>query len=125
VLQVASALGLLVPLCGLVIGWLATRGVGAYGGLSWAYGIVYVASGAFLAGANIGSPGYLLSVAPPAERPLYLGFTNTLFGMVRFTALASGLIVERAGFAVLLGISAGFSALALALSLLMVELRDG
>jgi hypothetical protein len=45
--------------------------------------------------------------------------------MVRFTALASGLIVERAGFAVLLGISAGFSALALALSLLMVELRDG
>ena len=46
------------------------------------------------------------------ERPLFLGFTNTLFGVVRVALMFSEVIVERAGFAVLLWMSTGFYVLA-------------
>ena len=77
-----------------------------------------------MAAGNIARPGYLLDIAPPAQRPLYLGFTNTLFGVARFATLASGLIVDWAGFNVLLVISACFYGLSLLFSLIMVEPRE-
>jgi predicted MFS family arabinose efflux permease len=62
---------------------------------------------------------------PPAQRALYLGFTNTVFGVAIFTSSMGGLIVEWAGFAVLLVVSACLWTLALLLSLLLIEPRDG
>jgi predicted MFS family arabinose efflux permease len=71
----------------------------------------------------MGNINYLFDIAPPQERPLYLGFTNTLFGIGIFTSALGGLIVDWSGFTLLLGVSAVCYGLALALSFLMIEPR--
>ena len=106
-----------MPLTALLIGILASSVPHALSRLSWAYALVCVASGAFSAGSNIARSGYLLDMAPPAQRPLYLGFTNTLFGVATFASSVGGLIVDWAGFKVLMMASACFYVLALVLSL--------
>lgn len=114
-LTLSSAVGLLAPLTALIVGVLPQ---GAY-----VYTAVFVALGAYGAGAGIGVTNYLLDVAPPEARPLYLAFTNTLFGLLRFASVAGGFIVDQAGFTPLLVISGAFYALALILTLAMAEPR--
>ncbi len=122
-LQVANALGICTPLIALSIGLLGTVTEVVIPSLSWVYALVFVVSGAFGAASNIASKGYLLDVAPPAQRPLYLGFANTLLGITRFAALASGLFVDWAGFAALMILSACFYGLALLFAIVMPEPR--
>lgn len=62
---------------------------------------------------GIGGQPLLLEIAPEADRSLYLGFTNSLLGLVLLTTTASGVIVATLGFAVLLGITVVAHALAL------------
>jgi MFS family permease len=115
-IQITNALGLAMPLIALALGMLGGPVEGAPW-LPWAYALVFVASGASLAGVGIARTNYLLDVAPAAQRPLYLGFTNTVFGLARFGSLVNGLIVDWAGFETLFIVSAGFYGLALLLSL--------
>jgi MFS family permease len=122
-LQITNALGLCMPLVALGIGWLGGGTPAAVPWLSWAYALVFMVSGAYVAGGGIARTGYLLDVTPPAQRPLYLGFSNTLLGVVRFAAMASGLLVDWAGFAALMVVSASFYGAALLLSFAMVEPR--
>jgi MFS family permease len=122
-LQIANALGLCVPLIALGLGLLGNRIPTAIPELAWAYALVFVVSGTFVAAANIARNGYLLDLAPPVQRPLYMGFSNTLRGIFQFVALASGLIVDWAGFPVLMAVSACFYGLALVLTLTMPEPR--
>jgi MFS family permease len=42
---------------------------------------------------------YLIEIVPDAERPLYLGLANTLFGVVILVSGAGGLVVDLLGFA--------------------------
>lgn len=122
-LQITNALGLCMPLIALGLGLLG-GGVQAEGSwLAWAYALVFVFSGAYLAAAGIARTGYLLDVTPPAERSLYLGFSNTLLGVVRFAAMASGLIADGAGFAALMVVSACFYGGAVLLTFAMPEPR--
>jgi predicted MFS family arabinose efflux permease len=104
-----------MPLIALGIGLLGRDSTAPW--LPWSYALVFIASGASVAGSAIARTGYLLDVAPAAQRPLYLGFTNTVFGLVRFGSLVSGLIVDRIGFGALFVVSASFYGLALLLSL--------
>ena len=121
-LQITSALGLGMPLIALGIGRLGS-GAAAASWLSWAYALVFMFSGAYMAGGGIARTGYLLDVTPPAQRSLYLGFSNTILGVIRFAALVSGLIADWAGFAVLMLLSACFYGLSLVLSFVMTEPR--
>jgi MFS family permease len=123
-LQVANAIGLSMPLLALLMGMVGQRLPHLTTGLAWAYSAIFVASGAYVGASNIGRPGYLLDLAPPAQRPLYLGFTNTVFGVAIFTSSIGGLIVEWAGFTTLLVVSACLWCLALLLSFLLIEPRD-
>jgi len=123
-LQITYSLGLCMPLVALGIGWLGERTPAAAPWLSWAYGLVFAVFGAYMAGAMIARTGYMLDVIPPAQRSLYMGFGNTLLGVVRFAAMASGLIADWAGFAVLMGLSASFYGLSLLLSFVMIEPRE-
>ena len=123
-LQIANALGLCMPLTALGIGLLGSSTLAVGPWLPWAYALVFVVSGAFAAASGIARTGYLLDVAPSAQRSLYLGFSNSLLGVIRFAALASGLIVDWAGFSVLMAMSAGFYGLAFVLALAMPEPRD-
>jgi MFS family permease len=121
-LQIADALALFGPLIAFGIGRLGNR-LAAVPMLSWAYALVFVVSGISGAASNIASKGYLLDVAPSAQLSLYMGFANTLLGIAGFAALASGLLVDWAGFAVLMILSACFYGLALAFTFRMPEPR--
>jgi hypothetical protein len=119
-------LGAATPLLVLLIGALnAAAGTGAAGApvLRYAYAVVFVTAGAFAAGSGIGISNYLLDIAPETERPLYLAFTNTLFGLARFTGMASGLIVDFVGITVLMSMAAVCYLAALFLARKMVEPR--
>jgi MFS family permease len=48
---------------------------------------------------------FLLELVPEAERALYLGFSNTLMGIVVLISGMGGLVVDLFGFAVLFAIS--------------------
>ena len=121
-IQVTNVVGLSMPLVAL--------GVGAMheltDGMPWAgylFTLVFVAAGAFGTGSAIGNMNYLLDIAPPRRRPLYLGFTNTLFGIGIFTSALGGVIAEWAGFTALMVIAAVLYSIALMLSSFMDELR--
>lgn len=122
-IQIATVVSLAMPLLVLTSGVLLARVPGAMTWLPWAFTLVFVASGASSAASGIASSGYLLDVAPPAQRPLYLGFTNTIFGISIFMSSLGGLIVEWSGFATLMILSAAFYGLVLLLSAGMVEPR--
>ncbi len=57
------------------------------------------------AGALVGN-NFLLELAPEAERPLYLGLSNTLIGIVVLISGFGGLIVDLLGYGGLFGLSA-------------------
>jgi len=120
-----SVVGLTIPGVALLLGALHTVGRGwlTVTSLGWAFGLVFLAGGVFGSASQMGIINYLLDLAPESERPLYLAFTNTLFGLARFAGMASGLVVERFGFTSLLVISGLAYALALLLSLRLVEPR--
>jgi MFS family permease len=122
-LQITYSLGLCMPLIALGIGWLGSGPAAPW--LGWAYALVFLVWGAYMAGAMIARTGYMLDVIPPAQRSLYMGFGNTLLGVVRFAAMASGLLADWAGFAVLMLVSASFYGLSLLLTFAMSEPRAG
>ncbi len=119
-----NLLGLTTPALVLAFGFLNRTVPGDAPWLSYAFALVFLTAGAFGSGSGIGITNYLLDVAPEAQRPLYLAFTNTLFGLARFTGLASGLIVDWVGYDVLILIALVFSGLAWVISATMAESRS-
>ncbi len=88
-----------------LVGWVA---VSPYRG-PW---LPYLAIPLFLlngalapAGAFVGS-NFLLELVPEAERPLYLGLSNTLIGIVVLISGFGGLVVDLLGYAGLFALSA-------------------
>lgn len=63
-----------------------------------AFGLVFVVYGLGRTGANIAFPTYLLNIAPPASRTLYIGLTNTLLGIATFIPIVGGLLLDWFGF---------------------------
>ncbi|MGC9469422.1 MAG: MFS transporter [Anaerolineae bacterium] len=122
---VTNLLGLVTPVLVLAMGQLnRVAGPEVSTWLSYAFAAVFFTAGAYASGSGIGITNYLLDIAPDAQRPVYLAFTNTLFGLARFTGVASGLLVDWVGFNALLLLSAAFAAFALLLSFTMVEPRS-
>lgn len=122
-IRITTAIGLLMPLLALLLGGSVTANPRLATALSYLYMAVFVASGAFAAGSGIGNMNYLLDIAPPEQRSLYLGFTNTLFGIAFFASGLGGLIVDLAGFTVLMILAAAFYGAAFVFSLRMIEPR--
>jgi len=58
--------------------------------------------GQVLAGSN-----FLLELVPEAERPLYLGLSNTLMGITILVSGLGGLVADLSGFAGLFFVSLG------------------
>jgi MFS family permease len=121
IVQAASAVGISIPLLALIVGLVIE---GAPAEASWpayAFGLVFMAMGAFGAGMMVSGLSYLLDIVPDAERPLYLGFNSTIFGIANFSALASGFLIDWVGFRVLSAVAVGFCVLSLALSFGLVD----
>ena len=122
-IRITNAIGLSMPVCSLLIGGVAAWKPALAPWLTYLYTIVFIASGTFGSGSGIGNINYLLDIAPPKQRSLYLGFTNTLFGIGLFTSALGGLIVDWVGFTPLLAIAALFHGLAFLFSIRMIEPR--
>jgi MFS family permease len=123
-IRITNAVGISIPVIALAIGRLGAGNPSLLPWLSYLYIAVFAASGAFGAGSTTGNMSYLLDIAPHTQRALYVGFTNTLFGIGVFTSSLGGLIVDWAGFTTLMAIAALFYVLALFLSLRMAEPRQ-
>ena len=124
VVQASAALGLTVPLVVLVVG-VAGPALGlSEAVLGYGFVLVFAALGAFESGNLIAGISYLLDIVPEAKRPLYLGFNSTLFGIARFSALASGFFIDWFGFTIMVVAAAGFYLLANGLAMGLVDPRE-
>jgi Na+/melibiose symporter-like transporter len=123
-LRVSIGVGLMIPIMALLMGALRYNLPGELNWLSYAYTVVFIAVGAYNAAIGIGMINFMLDLAPPEQRPLYLAFNSTLFGFIGFASFFGGVIVESMGFTILISFSAACFLCALLLSGLLVEPRE-
>ncbi len=82
---------------------------------------VFALSGLRESGLGVGAQSLLLDLAPPAERSLYLGFTNSLLGVVLLATGLGGVVVAQLGFPALLVVAVAGHAFALRSALRLRE----
>ncbi len=87
------------------------------------FGLVFVVNGVTRSAGNISFPSYLLEIAPAPERPLYIGFTNSVLGIATFFPIVGGILLDLAGFDAVLALTLCVGALASWLAQGMVEPR--
>jgi hypothetical protein len=91
---------------------------------SWWLIPVFVMLGVRESGIGVASHSLLLDIAPPAERTLYIGFTNTSIGVVLLATSLSGVIVAGLGYAALFGLTVVAHVLALVAGARMREVTE-
>ena len=85
--------------------------------------LVFIFSGLALGASRIVNNNMVLTIAPPAERATYVGFLNTVLGIVIFVPVLGGLLVDLLGFQVVFLLSVVLAALAMIASRRMSSLR--
>jgi MFS family permease len=102
VIQFASVAALIAPVVGLILDLapLSTSLVIA------GYVIIYSSLSAIDYSYMLGYVNYVLEIAPPGQRPAYMGLTNTLGGLLIVLPTLGGWILEKASYPVLFGITA-------------------
>ena len=93
----------------LLAGPLRLTGLAA----SWWLLPIFVLYGVRESGIGVASHSLLLDLAPPAERSLYVGLTNTVIGLVLLGTTLSGVLVAVLGYPALFMVTMGAHVLAL------------
>ena len=106
-----------VPVAALIIPMLADT-IGTEG-VILLFTSVFVLGGLAAGSGQILSNNMLLAIAPPFERATYIGFLNTLLGIVTFVPLVGGALVDAVGFVPLFVVTVLIAASALPASLRM------
>ncbi len=88
-----------------------------------AFTILFIFSGLALGASRIVNNNMLLTIAPPAERATYVGFLNTILGIVIFVPVLGGVLIDLLGFEIVFVIAVAVSALALIASRRMSSIR--
>ena len=83
--------------------------------------LLFLLLGVAQTGTDISALSLALDIAPAAQRVPYVGFLNTVLGIVSLLLMAGGLIVQQWGLGALFGLSAACAALS---SLLIRAVRD-
>jgi MFS family permease len=122
-LILSNVLALLMPLTVLSIGPLADLWPGLGELAPSLFALVFVLSGGYKSGTMIGNLNFMLEIAPADDRPIYIGFTNTIMGVALLASSVGGLIVDMTGFTVLFSLALAFYAVALFLTLRLQEPR--
>jgi MFS family permease len=120
----ANSLGLFIPVVALFIVPLTDLLPRLRGLAPGLFGLVFVLAGASKSAGMIGNLNFLLEIAPVDNRPLYVGFTNTIVGIALLASSVGGLIVDIVGFTVLFSLALAFYAVALFLTLRLQEPRE-
>lgn len=100
VLMTAASATALIPLLALLFGV-----IGHGDTIAFAFGVIFLVYGVARTAANIAFPTYLLNLAPPEQRMLYIGFTNTALGVATFIPVIGGMVLDLFGFTFLFGIT--------------------
>ncbi len=111
-----------VPLTALVISLLI--GVADHTILFAAFTLVFILSGLALGGSRIVNNNMLLTIAPAAERPTYIGFLNTVLGIVIFVPVLGGVLVDLLGFTPIFVLSLALALVAVLLATQMSGRED-
>jgi MFS family permease len=85
------------------------------------YGSIFFFLGATIAGLDMGYTNYLLEIAPEEQRPIYVGFLNTIVGPTIFLSAVGGLIIQLSSFAFLYSLVLLISIVSIFLSLSLGE----
>jgi len=105
VLRVVCTLGAVSPLISLAATPLVAQ-VGQGTRLpSLLFGLIFVVLGTNRNGSIVGGMNLLLDLAPADDRPIYIGFTNTMLGVASLTNIAGGAIIEILGYRSLFALS--------------------
>jgi MFS family permease len=98
VMQLATAVGV-VMLVWVVVVPGAARSLNVPPALiAYAVVPVFALMGAYETGVGIGAVNLTLEVAPPNDRAIYIGLTNTVLGVAYLSTAVSGLIVDLMGY---------------------------
>ncbi len=122
-IRITNCVGLAIPLLALSVGALGSLVPSLLPWLAYIFTLIFVASGSYGMGSAIANMNYLLDIAPPQQRALYVGFSNTLFGLAVLVSSLGGIIVDWAGFAAVMILAAGLYVVAILLSFTMIEPR--
>ena len=74
-----------------------------------AFLLIFIVSGILGNGMMVGFMAYMLNIAPPRNRPTYIGFMNTLLMPVSFAPALGGILARYIGYRWLFAISIGIS----------------
>ncbi len=88
-------------------------------GAAGAFPLVYFFAGAAFGAGYIGFTNYVIDVAPPVERPTYIGLSNTLMAPFGFLSAVGGAVAAALGYEAVFAASAvvGFAGLIMSLRL--------
>lgn len=93
VLLIAAGTTPIIPLLALLFGTF-----GRADSVAVAFSAIFLVYGIGRTAANISFPTFLLNLAPPEERTLYIGFTNTVLGIATFIPVIGGTLLDLFGF---------------------------
>jgi hypothetical protein len=113
--------GALVTLVPPLLYFLSARA--EWGGINLFYALFFFV-GFGWSGAEFGNINYVIDVARPDLRPVYVGFNNSVSGLAMLAAVGGGFILKYAGYDVLFGLAVAFAALSLWFTRRLVEPRD-
>lgn len=91
VIQISTFAGLMVPIIALMTQFKNEL----------LYLLLFAIIGFFIAGRTIGNTNYLLDIAPPKDRPIYISLTGTLLFPVSLFPLIGGLIAQYISYSML------------------------
>ncbi len=83
----------------------------------WIYPGLYVLLGMVEGSVMLGYLNFVLEIAPPGERPMYMGLTNTLAGLLVAIPLVGGYLLELTSYPVIFALAAAGTLAGAALSL--------
>lgn len=113
-LRLACGAGLGAPLLALAASAIVAPASGSAAALTVVFGAVFALLGMARTGMFMGGTNYLLDVAPPGDRPIYIGLTHTLMGVASLATVLGGVVAEVAGYRALFGVTAALLLLATA-----------
>jgi hypothetical protein len=98
-LRISTLLGMAMPVVALAMASLNHLVSSLRELIPYLFTAIFVLLGGYRPGTGIGNVNYLLEIAPVEERPLYIGFTNTVLGVAMFASAVGGLFVDLVGYA--------------------------
>ena len=87
-----------------------------------AFFLIFIVGGILSNGMMVGFMAYMLNIAPPRNRPSYIGFMNTLLIPVGFAPLLAGFLAPHIGYRWLFAISIGICLAAFRIGLKLEEI---